>query len=225
MIRSLRIAGLVACAGAVVAFATPASAAPDYQLDASGIEQTVLRAQPPKALGAWHQNIYFASDNQAPALCWSTKATQLTLPKATLGGSVGYEMSQNVTAAVSVYQYKSASAASSAAKALASTVCPDSPKVATDSGPSNVIQASAGSDFTSSAKDTLVASVTYKDGDVYTTTETTTTVIGIGVVQTQVTVSAPTAGTSLVQDAHEFDAKWHAQAVKAYTAFGSGGSR
>lgn len=62
-------------------FAVPAAAAPDYVLDASGIQQTVLRAQMPSMLGAWRQNIYFADTNTAPYVYWSATGSPVRLPR------------------------------------------------------------------------------------------------------------------------------------------------
>ena len=209
----------------LLSVSAPAQAAPDYPMDASGVEQTVLRAQMPKSLGSWRQNIYFANDNQSPALCWSTKGTQLTLPKAGKGGLVGYEVNSNITGGVMLYQYKDQKSADAALAALQSTVCPDSPKVGTDSGEENLVQASAGSDFTNADKNSISVGTTYKEGSVTVTTLTITTVVGIGVVQTSVTVSGPAASSKGVNKASDMNKKWHAQAVKAYEAFGSGSSQ
>ena len=211
-------------AGICLATSAPAFAEPDYQMDASGIEQTVLRAQMPKTLGSWHQNLYFANDNSAPALCWSTKGTQMTLPKASLGGLVGYQVNSNIGGGVTIYQYKDQKSADAALAALQSTVCPDSPKVGTDSGAENLVQASAGSDFTNSDRNEISVGTTYKEGNVTVTTLTITTVVGVGVVQTSVTVSGPAASTKGFNKASDMNKKWHAQVVKAYEAFGSGGS-
>lgn len=219
-----RIAASTLAVAAMLVVPATAQAAPDYVMDPTGIEQTVLRAQMPNSLGSWHQNIYFPMKSAAPAVCWSTKGTQLTLPKAALGGGVGYEVSSDVTGAVSIYQYKDQKSADAALAALRSTVCPDSPKVGLDSGSSNIVQASAGSDWTSSTKDSLVASITYPEGNVKVTTETITSVVGISVIQTQVTVAGSKATSKGIQKASDTNASWHAKVIKAYEAFGSGGS-
>ena len=222
-LRMSLIATSLVAMGAI-ALATPAMAAPDYQLNASGIEQTVLRAQMPKTLGSWHQNLYFANDNESPAVCWSTKGTQMTLPKANKGGLVGYEVNSNITGGVTLFQYKDQKSADAALAALQSMVCPDSPKVGTDSGPENLVQASAGSDFTSSDRNSMSVGTTYDEGGVKVTTLTITTVVGVGVVQTSVTVSGPAASSKSISKASDLNKKWHSQAVAAYEGFGSGGS-
>lgn len=224
--RALRKAAVVGAGSivALVALAAPVAAAPDYQLDASGMEQTVLRAQMPKSLGSWRQNIYFGFKSDAPAVCWGSNGKQLTLPKASLGGGVGYEVSQYITGSVMIFQYKDQKSADAALAALRATVCPDSPKVALDSGPSNIVQASAGSDWTSASKDSMVASITYPEGDVKVTTETITSVVGVSVVQTQVMVAGPEATSKGIQRASDMNESWHAKVVKAYEAFGSGSS-
>lgn len=204
--------------------AAPAAAAPDYVLNASGIQQTVLRAQLPTSLGAWRQNIYFANDNSSPTVCQSSTGESVSLPTAGLGGLVGYEVNTSIGGAVYLYQYKDQAAAAAALAALQAINCPDNAKFGED-GPATAVPADQASDFTNAAKTSFVSSITYRMQGTPVTIETRTTQIGLAVVQTQVTVSGKAASQKGIGRAGSLNKRWHRQAVAAYEAFGSGGSR
>lgn len=221
--RTLALMTCAALAGTTLA-AGPAAAAPDYVLNASGIQQTVLRAQMPTALGAWRQNIYFANDNSAPTVCQSATGEPVSLPKAGLGGLVGYEVNTSISGGVYLYQYKDQAGAAAALKALQAIDCPDDAKIGED-GPATAVPADQGSDFTSAAMNSFVSSITYKQQGTPVTTDTRTTQVGLAVVQTQVTVSGKAASQKGIGRAGALNKRWHRQVVAAYEAFGSGGSR
>lgn len=227
--RSVRVLSVLASSlvvGAVVAVGapSPASAAPDYVLNASGIQQTVLRAQMPSNLGAWRQNIYFANDNSAPTVCWSSTGEPVNLPTSGLGGLVGYEVNSSITGGVRLYQYKDQAAAAAALAALKAIDCPDNAKIGED-GPATAVPADQGSDFTNAAQNGFVSSITYKEQGTPVTTDTRTTQIGLAVVQTEVTVSGKAASQKGIGKAGSLNKRWHRQVVAAYQAFGSGSSR
>ena len=222
----LRTAVLIASAVLVgpALLAAPASAAPDYVLDAAGIQQTVLRAQMPSALGAWRQNIYFAETDAAPSVCWSATGAPVTLPKAANAGGVGYEVNKNITGSVMIYQYKDAASAQAALAALKAIDCPDTAKVSED-GPDSAVPASQGSDFTNASMTGYASGVTYKEQGTPVTTETRTTQRGLAVVQTEVTVSGQASTDRKFARAAALNKRWHRQVLAAYEAFGSGNSR
>jgi len=62
----------------------PAVAAPDHVLNAAGIEQTVLRAQPPTTLGPWRQRSYnrwaIGDARINPSVCSSLNGSRYRLP-------------------------------------------------------------------------------------------------------------------------------------------------
>jgi hypothetical protein len=221
--RTLALIASTALAGTALV-AGPAIAAPDYSLNASGIQQTVLRAQMPTALGAWRQNIYFAMKDSAPSVCWSSAGTPVSLPKAEMGGGVGYEVNTNINGSVMIYQYKDLSAAQAALAALKKVDCPDSAKVSED-GPDSAVKADQGSDFTDASMTGFVSSVTYKEGGTPVTTITRTTQRGLAVVQTEVTVAGQANTTTRIARAGAVSTRWHRQVLAAYEAFGSGNSR
>jgi hypothetical protein len=215
-----------ALAGTVL-LAAPVVAAPDYVLDAAGIEQTVLRAQLPASLGSWHQNIYFSNPAAAPDLCYGATGTPLTLPKATTGGAVGYSITTQRNASISLYQYADQAAADAALAALKGTVCPDSTQVATDVN--TVVKADQGSDFTDSTETGITSIVNYRyDGGAGMTSVVeirSTTQRGLAVIQTEVILSGSATSTKTVNRAEEMNKRWHRKALAAYQAFGSGNSR
>lgn len=86
--------------------AQPAWADGSGRLDPAGLEQTVLRAQPPNALGAWTQNMYGTTEGSGPEVCWSAKGEPVMLPDAAVAGLVGYQVSPTTGLGVSIYQYK-----------------------------------------------------------------------------------------------------------------------
>lgn len=220
-----RVLGALGAAALALSLMAPAAQAADYvAMDATELQQTVLRAQFPSSLGSWRQNMYFTMTNDAPTVCWNGRGEAVTLPKAPVMGGVGYEVSSSVTSGVYVYQYASASAAASALAALAKIDCPDDAKVGED-GPASAVPAQQASDYTSAALDSYVSSITSTQGGVKVTTETRTTQRGLAVVQTQVTVSGPASGRKWVSRASATNKRWHARVMAAYSAFGTGESR
>jgi hypothetical protein len=222
-IRTLVLISCAAIAGSTLV-AGPAIAVPDYSLSDSGLQQTVLRAQMPTALGAWRQNIYFALTDDAPSVCWSATGTPVTLPKAAKMGGVAYEVNTNVGGSVAIYQYKDLAAAAAALAALKNVDCPDSAKVSTDD-PDTAVKADQGSDYTDASMTGFVSSVTYKEQGTPVTTITRTTQRGLAVVQTDVTVAGQANTQNKRGRASALSARWHRQVLVAYEAFGSGSSR
>jgi hypothetical protein len=212
-----------AAAVAATVLATPAVASPDYVLNASGIEQTVLRAQMPKTLGSWGQNIYFtwaANDKRFyPTVCYSAKGPLN-------GGGVGYSVSPQITGSDGLFQYADKAAADAALAALRKADCPDTTKVKTDVG--TVVKGQQGTDFTDSSQTGIESSATYRyDGGAGMTSVMEfrmTTQVGLTIVQTEVTLSGDAATTKNLDRAAQLNRKWHAQALAAYNAFGSGSS-
>lgn len=225
--RAHRLFALIAVPLATVALAAPASAAPDYVLDASGIQQTVLRAQMPTSLGAWSQNIYYSNPNGRPALCYGSTGDQVRLPAAKTGGGVGYAISTQRNASISLYQYANQAAADAALAALKASDCPDTTKVKTDVG--TVVKADQGTDFTNATENGIVSGVSYRyDGGAGLTDVVelrVTTQVGLAVVQTEVILSGTSTSQKVVDRADRLAKRWHKQALAAYMAFGSGDSR
>jgi hypothetical protein len=197
---------------------------PDYPLDASGIQQTVLRAQMPTAIGAWRQNLYFAETDAAPYVCWSAAGEPVALPKAAKAGGVGYEVNSAITGSVMIFQYKDMAAAEAALAALRKIDCPDSAKVSED-GPASAVPADPGSDVTDASMTGFVSSVTYPEQGTPVTTTIRTTQRGVAVVQTEVTVSGQASAQKKRGRAAALNTRWHRQGLAAYEAFGSGSSR
>ena len=221
--RTLALMTCAALAGTALAVG-PAAAAPDYSLSDSGLQQTVLRAQMPTALGSWRQNIYYTLKNYAPSVCWSATGTPVSLTKAEKAGGVGYAVNLNINGGVTIYQYKDQAAADAALAALKTVDCPDSAKVS-DDGPENAVPADQGSDYTDGSMTGFVSSVTYKEQGTPVTTITRTTQRGLAVVQTTVTIAGSALTPKRVQKASVVHQRWHRQVLAAYEAFGSGGSR
>jgi hypothetical protein len=222
-IRTLALITCAALAGTALA-AGPAVAAPDYVLNASGIQQTVLRAQMPTALGAWRQNIYFSLKDSAPSVCWSATGTPVTLPKAADGGEVGYQVNTSIGGGVTIHQYKDLAAAAAALAALKTVDCPDSAKVSTD-GPDTAVKAVQSSDYTDASMTGFVSSVTYKEAGTPVTIITRTTQRGLAIVQTDVLVAGQANTQKKRGKASALSTRWHRQVLAAYEAFGSGDSR
>ena len=225
----MRIVGVVmsvTLAGSVL-LAVPAAAAPDYHLNASGIQQTVLRAQPPRTFGSWHQNIYFSASADTPFVCWKANGKAYELPKAQTGGGVGYQLADGAFASVTLFQYKDQASADAALAKLKKADCPDSAKVSTDV--QTVVKAEQGSDFTDASMSGISSGVSYMydggSGMTNVMTLTTTTQRGLAVVQTDVTLSGPTVTTKNASKAGSLNTRWHKRVLAAYEAFGSGNSR
>ena len=222
-IRTLVLIACTALAGTALV-AGPAVAVPDYSLSDSGLQQTVLRAQMPTALGAWRQNIYFAEKDAAPYVCWSATGSPVELPKAANVGGVGYEVNKNITSGVMIFQYKDLAAAEAALAALKKVDCPDTAKVG-DDGPATAVAADQGSDYTDASMTGFVSSVSYQEQGTPVTTTLRTTVRGLAVVQTMVTVAGKASSAKGRGKASALNTRWHEQVVAAYEAFGSGSSR
>lgn len=221
--RTLVLISCAAFAGSTLV-AGPAVAVPDYSLSDSGLQQTVLRAQMPTALGAWRQNIYIADTNAAPDVCWSATGTPVKLPTAEKVGLVGYQVNTNVSGAVTIFQYKDLAAAEAALAALKKVDCPDSAKVSTD-GPDTAVKADQGSDYTDASMTGFVSSVTYQEAGTPVTIITRTTQRGLAVVQTNVLVAGKANTQKKRGKAAALSTRWHRQVLAAYEAFGSGSSR
>ena len=221
--RTLVLISCAAFAGSTLV-AGPAVAVPDYSLSDSGLQQTVLRAQMPTALGAWRQNIYIADTNAAPDVCWSATGTPVRLPTAEKVGLVGYQVNTNVSGAVTIFQYKDLAAAEAALAALKKVDCPDSAKVSTD-GPDTAVKADQGSDYTDASMTGFVSSVTYQEAGTPVTIITRTTQRGLAVVQTDVLVAGKANTQKKRGKAAALSTRWHRQVLAAYEAFGSGSSR
>ena len=222
--RRLLAASAAVLFGSAVLLAAPATAASYTPLDGTGLQQTVLRAQMPKILGSWRQNLYFTMPNEAPVVCWNAKGEPITLPKAATSGGVGYEVDANRTGGVMIFQYKDQASADAALAALKGTVCPDNAKIGED-GPASAVPASQGSDFADASRDSLISSITSTQQGVVVTTETQTTQRGLAVIQTKVTVGASKAGSKWVGRGSKTNRTWHQRVLAAYDAFGTGGSR
>ena len=209
----------------------PAGAAPDYVLDAAGIEQTVLRAQMPRTLGPRHQNTYFSwarnDTGYHAVLCYSATGSRYQLPHPRMGGGVSYSVGPNIVGSVTVHQYADQLAADAALAMLKGIDCPDSTAVRTDTGV--VVMGTQTSDFTDSSHSGIESVMTYKsmggDGLATIMEIRTTTQAGLVVVQTEVHLVSPAATHRNLDRAVALNRQWHAQAVAAYRAFGSGNSR
>jgi len=181
----------------------------------------------PTSLGAWSQNIYFTNPNGRPTVCYAASGDQVRLPAAKTGGAVGYSISTQRNASISLYQYADQAAANAALAALKATNCPDNTKVKTDVG--TVVTADQGTDFTDAAENGIVSLVSYRyDGGAGMTDVVelrVTTQVGLAVVQTEVVLSGSSASQKVVDRADRLVKRWQKQALKAYEAFGSGGSR
>lgn len=220
------LAGAVALA--LPLLATPSASAADLKpMPARMLEQMVLRAQMPKTLGAWEQNLYQVDASDAPVVCWSAKGSEVNLPKAPVG-FVGYQVDQNTSGAIWVYQYPTQAKADAALAALRAYDCPDTAKHPDES--EHLVKADQGTDFTDASR-TGVGS-----GVVFTATDGTqnyvsviTTQVGLAVVQTTVSKVLPKpaalkAAQDLADRLSSVNKAWHSQALKAYRNFGLEGT-
>lgn len=215
-----KLVAALACSAMMVALgSSPAQA---VVLKAPDLEQVVLYAQMPKDLGEWEQNIYGTLKQQKPALCWKMDGTQATLAPANMG-LVGYEISSTKSSgSVYVYQYPTAAKAKAAGKTIATTVCPDSPKVRTDEG--QVVQASAGSDLSASTvggSRALIAGVTYSypNGGPTISMVTATRQVGQAVIQVQVSTTVTGDASKAADTVGAMATAWIDQATKGYLRF------
>lgn len=222
-----------ASAAALTLGLSTAAQADDYsRLNATQLEQTVLRAQMPKTMGAWNQNYYFTMKRQdintQPTICWNAKG-DVRLPNAAILGAVGYEV-DNGFGTVSVYQYATeakAQAALAALKKLGET-CADAPTLTTDGG--DKVPGQAGGDFTDDSMSGLGSILYYDQDDVTIMTDLRTTQRGLAVVQTEIMRTFPKSTSTAKRDrigktVIKTNTAWHKNAVRAYEAFGQGNSR
>lgn len=213
---------VTAVVGSAVVLSIMAAPAQAAMLKAPDLEQVVLYAQMPKDLGEWEQNIYGTLRQQKPALCWKTDGTQALLKPADMG-LVGYEItSTKSSGSVYVYQYPTAAKAKAAGKAIADTVCPDSPKVRTDEG--QIVQASAGSDLSASTvggSRALIAGVTYSypNGGPTISMATATRQVGQAVIQVQVSTTVTGDASKAADTVGAMATAWIDQATKGYLRF------
>lgn len=225
------LAATAALAIAITFGVTSAAQADGYStLKPMELEQTVLRAQMPKALGAWTQNYYFSESSRSftvPTLCWDSKG-DVRLPASKNMGGVGYQVSTTGGGAVTIFQYADEASAQAALSAMKNARCSDSPTVMTDGGVK--VEASSGSDFTDDSLTGYAAGLSYKQDGTIMFTDVRTTQRGLAIVQTEVTrwIDASASITQQQNTASKLgsvNATWHANAVKAYESFGQGRSR
>jgi hypothetical protein len=229
MISQLRRLSMVATVAiAASALLVPSASADTFQpLNAAGIEQTVLRAQPSKALGPWRQNIYYtwATNDKRffPTVCFKANGDFAQLPAPKKGGGVGYEYDSNISGGTTLFQYADQAKADAALAKMRGFTCPNSTKVRTDVG--SVVQGKQKAAFTDAAKTSLTMVVAYSyDGgagmmDVVQITSTTQR--GLAIVQTEVFLAGPATKARTVNAAVALNKDWHARAVAAYEAFGT----
>lgn len=154
MKRSVRMIVAVVTVLSLPLISMPAASAETYAyMKPAELEQAVLRAQPGVALGAWTQNFYFtnsrgeAASALRPMVCPTMTKKNITLPKADTYGAVGYEVSQDVSLSITIWQYKSAAAAQAAMSQFMDISCPDSPSIRWEDGKFYQMD-SGGGDFT-----------------------------------------------------------------------------
>lgn len=156
MKRSVRMIVAVVAVVSLPFISMPAASAETYAyMKPAELEQAVLRAQPGVALGAWTQNFYYtntrgeAASALRPLVCPTMTKKNITLPKADTYGAVGYAVSQDVSLSITIWQYKSESAAQAAMSQFMDISCPDSPSIRWEDGKFYQMD-SGGGDFTSS---------------------------------------------------------------------------
>ena len=208
-----------------------AAHADDYLfMDSTMLQQTVLRVQMPKTLGAWSQNMYYTESGRSftvPTMCWNDKGA-VTLPKAKVVGAVGYAINRYTNGAVSIYQYADAAAAQAALAAMQQAQCSDRPRIADEGG--QLVPAQSGSDFTDDSMSSYAAGVNYVDGDMQAFKDVRTTQLGLAIIQTQLYryVGGSTTASARQQAANRLgsvNSAWHAKVVKVYESFGQGRAR
>lgn len=224
------LAAMTALAAVSLGFASAAQADDYSTLNATELEQTVLRAQMPKTLGSWTQNYYYSEADpryNRPTQCWNASG-DVQLPTAKNMGAVGYAVGSNGSGVVTVYQYADAAKAEAALTAMKSARCSDNPVVMTDEG--KKVKAQSGSDFTDDSLTGYAAGLSYPQDDKIIFTDIRTTQRGLAVVQTEV-MRWIDASASITQQQNtasrlgSVNGKWHAAAVKAYENFGQGSAR
>lgn len=229
MTKALRILATTIAVTTTLTIGGAATAHADgYQLmDATMLQQTVLRAQMPKTLGPWSQNLYYNETGRSftvPTMCWDDKGA-VTLPKSKVVGAVGYTVNQFTGGSVSIYQYTDASAAQAALAAMKQAQCSDSPRIADEGG--QLVPAQSGSDFTDDSMTSYAAGVNYTDGDMQAFKDVRTTQLGLAIIQTEIFryVGGSTTASARQQAANRLgsvNGSWHAKVVRAYESFGQG---
>ena len=145
----------IAAAALPLTFTPPASAETYLYMKPAQLEQAVLRAQPGVSLGQWTQNFYYTNERGEsasalrPLVCPTATKKNVTLPKADSFGAVGYEVSQDISMSVTIWQYKSEAEAQSAKDAFMNANCPDNPRIAWEDGKYYLMDAGGG-DYTTS---------------------------------------------------------------------------
>lgn len=187
-------------------------------------EQMVLRAQMPKTLGAWEQNLYQVGKGEAPTLCWDAKGKAVALPKSASVAFVGYRVGLNISGSVTVYQYASQAAADAALAKLRSYSCPNSAKHPDEN--EQIVKADQGTDFTDDSRTGIANGIVFTDSDGRQNyVDSWTTQIGLAVVQTTVgqVLDKPasiTGAQNLASKLGKVDGAWHKKVVAAYRNFG-----
>lgn len=220
---------MLAAAACTVVMAMPVAQAADLEpMDAAMLQQTVLRAQFPKTLGAWEQYLYGTVRNEAPTVCWGATGG-VALPTSAVAGSVNYQVSQSTNGSVTIYQYATQADADKALAALRSASCTDRPKVPTES--ETLVTGDQGFDQTDAAFTGLASAMTYVEPgeDLRGYVSTISTQRGLAIVQTQVRQyrALPQAMKQQQRGLDRVDAvnaSWHARVLAAYQAFGVEGT-
>lgn len=224
--RLSRIGVALLLVGGLGLTGTSASAADLKPMNDQMLQQTVLRQQFPATLGAWTQYLYRTDTTEVPAVCYSGTGEQLTLPKPLNMGEVGYQIDQNTDASVTIYQYADQASADAALKALRAISCPGNAKIKAESG--SLVAAQQSGDFTNDATNGQGVGLTYLDGGKRAFVQTTTTVVGLAAVQTQVRTFVQKKLTAAQTGAYaekieSVDKKWHKRVLGSYKSFGIDG--
>jgi hypothetical protein len=218
-----RIVGALGTAALALSLIAPAAAAADLEpMGPRMLEQTVLRVQFPKTLGAWQQYMYSTIADQAPTVCGGAKGP-IRLPKAPVVGLVNYQVDLATNGAVSIYQYDTEAQAAQALAALQKADCTARPKVPTESE----TYATGSQSFDQFTDTSLASLVTYIEPgeNIRGYVSTLSTQRGLAVIQTQVGAYRPLP-QSVTQQRKALDRvagvndRWHAKVVKAYQNFG-----
>lgn len=226
-----RITASVVAAATLTLGLGATSQAADYQLmNATELEQAVLRSQMPRTLGPWTQNYYFTGKDASltkPTVCWNAQG-DVNLPAAKNMGAVGYAIDANTNGSVTIYQYANAEKAKAALAALQAAKCADSPTVTDDGG--KKVQGQSGSDFTDASQTGLGAGLNYTQGDYILFTQLNTTQRGLAVVQTEVFKAIPKSSSNdqqmnVANKLGSVGKAWHKNVLATYDAFGQGNSR
>lgn len=225
------LAATATLAAALTVGVTTTAHADDYvYMKPPMLQQAVLRAQMPKSLGSWTQNLYYSDSRTiftVPTLCWDSKG-EVTLPASKGVGGVGYQIDANTSGSVTIYQYADAAKAQAALTALQQAGCSDSPKIAYEGG--TLVPAQSGSDFTDDSRTGYAAGISFTNDGLQVFKDIRTTQRGLAIVQTEVfravddSVSVKQAQT-IASRLGSVNGTWHAAAVKAYENFGQGRAR